>query len=266
MASCRASSPRGRPCRARRSGSQRAGRSRAPCGELGRARARWRAASPGRSSRRPRRPRRAALDREHRRGRGLADAAGPAADDDVALLDDARPWRRASSGGHDVPDDSEPTAIVRASARGSISPGSDRRRTGTAAGSGGAAAAARAGRPASRWSGVARGRQAATASSAAILAVGDRRRRRARRRERRVADGSGASSNQPLTTTGPRLDADAVLDRERGVDQLVDRRLLGDRHEQHLAPLRIGEQLDDVGGLLAHRSDAHRVEQTRGAR
>ena len=59
-------------------------------------------------------------------------------------------------------------------------------------------------------------------------------------------------------------DAGAVLDRERGVDQLVDRRLLGQGHEQHLAAGRVGEQLDHVGGLLLDRADLHRVEQAAG--
>ena len=38
-------------------------------------------------------------------------------------------------------------------------------------------------------------------------------------------------------------DAGSVFDRERGVDHLAHRCLLGQRHQHHLAALRIGEQL-----------------------
>ena len=46
------------------------------------------------------------------------------------------------------------------------------------------------------------------------------------------------------------LHAGAVLDGVCGVDELVDRCLLGERHEHHLAARRVGEQLDHVGCLL----------------
>ena len=81
---------------------------------------------------------------------------------------------------------------------------------------------------------------------------------------RSTSPASRAAAKHPFTTIGPERDAGAVLDRERGVDQLVDRRLLGQRHEHHLAARRVGEQLDDVGGLLADGPDPHRVEQAAG--
>ena len=56
-------------------------------------------------------------------------------------------------------------------------------------------------------------------------------------------------------------DAGPVLDRVRGVDQLVDRRLLRQGDEHHLAAVRVGEQLDHVLGLVPDRADLHRVEQ-----
>ena len=59
-------------------------------------------------------------------------------------------------------------------------------------------------------------------------------------------------------------DAGAVLDRERGVDQLVDRRLLRQGHEHHLAARRVGEQLHHVGRLLLDRADLHRVLEAAG--
>ena len=43
------------------------------------------------------------------------------------------------------------------------------------------------------------------------------------------------SGYTPFTTTGAEADPDAVLEGEGGLDQLVDRRLLGQRHEHHLA-------------------------------
>ncbi len=59
-------------------------------------------------------------------------------------------------------------------------------------------------------------------------------------------------------------DSGAVFDRERGVDRLAHRRLFRHRHEHDLTPRRILEQRHDVGGLLADRPDAHRVEQPAG--
>ena len=68
-----------------------------------------------------------------------------------------------------------------------------------------------------------------------------------------VAPGSVAVDRQrsgtALTTTGPELHTDAVLERERGVDELVHRCLLGERHERHPAPGRVRQQLDDLLGL-----------------
>ena len=55
--------------------------------------------------------------------------------------------------------------------------------------------------------------------------------------------------------------ADVVLEVVGGVDELVDRRLLGQRHEHHLAALGVGEHLEHVAGLAVDRSDPYRVEQ-----
>ena len=88
-----------------------------------------------------------------------------------------------------------------------------------------------------------------------------RRPRRAQgraRRPRRPPAGSASSpasvGYRPLTTTGPEADADPVLEAEGGVDQLVDRRLLGQRDQHHLAPRRVGEQLEHVAGLGVDRA------------
>ena len=59
-------------------------------------------------------------------------------------------------------------------------------------------------------------------------------------------------------------DADLVLEAVGGLDQLVDRRLLGQRHQHHLAPLRVGQQVEHVTGLGVDRPDPHGVEQPAG--
>ncbi len=59
----------------------------------------------------------------------------------------------------------------------------------------------------------------------------------------------------------PECDPRAILDRVRGADGLAHRRLFGEGDEQHLAARGIGDEADDVLGLLAHRTDLHRVEQ-----
>ncbi len=56
-------------------------------------------------------------------------------------------------------------------------------------------------------------------------------------------------------------DPGAVFDRERGVDDFAHGRLFGERDEHHLATPWIGDQADDVLGLLADRPDADGVEQ-----
>ncbi len=55
-----------------------------------------------------------------------------------------------------------------------------------------------------------------------------------------------------------------VLDGVRRVDQLVDRRLLGEGHQDHLATGRVRQQLDHLGGLLLDRPHPHRVERAPG--
>ena len=61
-------------------------------------------------------------------------------------------------------------------------------------------------------------------------------------------------------------DADPVLELVGGLDHLVHGHLLGQGDECDLAAGRIGEELDDVGGLGAHRAGAGRVEQALGRR
>ena len=56
-------------------------------------------------------------------------------------------------------------------------------------------------------------------------------------------------------------DTGAVLDRERGVDHLAHRRLLGQGDEHHLTSRGIRDQADDVLRLLAHRADLHGIDQ-----
>ena len=62
----------------------------------------------------------------------------------------------------------------------------------------------------------------------------------------------------------PEVHADAVLERERGLDHLVDRRLLGQRDEHDLAARRVGEQLEHVLGLRLDRARRARRRAGRG--
>jgi hypothetical protein len=55
-----------------------------------------------------------------------------------------------------------------------------------------------------------------------------------------------------------------VLDREGRLDELVDRGLLGQGHEHHPAPLRIGEELHHLGGLPVDRPHPDCIEQSAG--
>ena len=74
----------------------------------------------------------------------------------------------------------------------------------------------------------------------------------------------GSAGRQALTMTGPERDADPVLERVGGLDDLVDRHLLGQGHEGHLASIGVRQQLDDVGGLDPHRARAGRVHEALG--
>ena len=61
-------------------------------------------------------------------------------------------------------------------------------------------------------------------------------------------------------------DADQVLEPVGRLDQLVDRRLLGQADEHDLAAGRVPEHLDDLLGLGAQRAAPGRVHEAEGAR
>ena len=103
-------------------------------------------------------------------------------------------------------------------------------------------------------------------NSAAACAGRARRSAAARRRPPSAAVAGSpsrpaSSGYRPLTTTGPRLTPDPVLEGEGGVDELVDRRLLGQRHEHDLRARGVGEHLEHVAGLGVDGPDGHGVEQ-----
>ena len=78
------------------------------------------------------------------------------------------------------------------------------------------------------------------------------------------ASGAGEAGDVRVHDHRAQRDARAVFDRERGLHQLGDRCLLGHGDEHHLATLRVGEELDDVGRLLADGPDPDRVEEPAG--
>ena len=59
----------------------------------------------------------------------------------------------------------------------------------------------------------------------------------------------------------PEAQADTILEREGGFDQLVYRCLLRKGHEHDLAPRRVGEEVEDLMRLGADRTDASGVEE-----
>ena len=137
----------------------------------------------------------------------------------------------------------------------------DRRRTARAAGRGAAicASSAIAARCTRRRS--PRNRAAARSASAVSASTSRPQRRRSSMRRPRVVgsavrSGRSPSTSTPLTTTGRQLDADAVLDRERRLDRLVDRRRLGERDEGDLAAGGVAEHLQHVVGLRPHGTAA----------
>jgi hypothetical protein len=66
----------------------------------------------------------------------------------------------------------------------------------------------------------------------------------------RVGVHAGALGIEPVDDDGPEGDAHAILEGVRGVDQLVDRYLLGQGDEHDRAPFRIGQHLQHVGLVL----------------
>ena len=98
----------------------------------------------------------------------------------------------------------------------------------------------------------------------ACLAVGDETPGRFRIGEN-VVDRGGDARRERLEALvddhRSERDAGAVLDRERGLDDLAHRRLLRERHQHHLAAFGIGEQRHHVGRLLVDRPHPYRVEQ-----
>ncbi len=61
---------------------------------------------------------------------------------------------------------------------------------------------------------------------------------------------------------GPQRDADPVLEGISGLHDLVDRHLLGEGHERHLASIGVRQQFDDVRGLNPNRARAGRIHET----
>ena len=189
-----------------------------------------------------------ALERERRRGRRLADAAGAAADHDVPVVDDVGDRRHRAA--HVVErGDPEREVVGEEFDLGRTDVGGEEGRQARSAG----AAAARPSR--ARLLGLTRvpapvrnvGRRDA-ASSASRRSEHDAG---TRRRRPRASPPTSSGGYATVHDDRAERDAGAVLDRVRGVDQLADRRLLRQGHEHHLAARRVGEQLDDVGRLLA---------------
>ena len=115
----------------------------------------------------------------------------------------------------------------------------------------------------STWSAIRSARNAAAAAQGVGLAAPQR----GAGRLGGLAGGGGqarrARRRAPFTTTGPEAHADPVLQAEGGVDELVDRGLLGQGDEHHPAALVVGEHLEHVLGLGVDRADPHRVERGR---
>ncbi len=92
-----------------------------------------------------------------------------------------------------------------------------------------------------------------------------RRRRRRDGRSQHDVDvvGDGVTDVDGVDDDRAELHADVVLQRERRLDDLVDRRRLGQRDEHHLAALGVVEQLEHVVGLRPHRAAADGIGATR---
>ena len=195
-----------------------------------------------------RRPDRARLQGERGGDRGLADAAGSAADHHRAAprtscgRSGARPGHRgrvptpARAATGRSPPPAPPLTGRRARQVRSTSA-----RRGTAArswGSGSSCARRSHLRPLAsswRWS---RNRRAASRAASAARRRASIAGRGGRLRGRRVEPGSGRSS-QPFTITGPSCDPGLVLQLVAGLHRLADRHLLGQGHQHHPAAGRI---------------------------
>ena len=73
---------------------------------------------------------------------------------------------------------------------------------------------------------------------------------------------TGQVRDHPVDHDRAEGDADGVLEAVGGLDQLVDRCLLGDGDQHHPTPARVAEELEHVLGLGVDRPDLDRVGQT----
>ena len=111
------------------------------------------------------------------------------------------------------------------------------------------------------WGSGSRSASRSSCSACSSVRCAERGRRRAARRPHRRAaivpacrgrrfgigvDARRSRRTTPLTTTGPEAHADPVLEVEGGLDELVDRRLLGQGDEHDLAAVGVGQQLEHV--------------------
>ena len=87
---------------------------------------------------------------------------------------------------------------------------------------------------------------------------------RARPNDTPAGSGNGGPSSTWLTTTGPSRTPTRLRSTFDGLEQLVDRRRLGHRHQHDLAAGVVGEHRDHLVGLGAHRPAAHGVAQPGG--
>ena len=154
-----------------------------------------------------------------------------------------------------------PSSSASASSSSSASPRSAWKRYGSRSWGSGSRSASRP--SCSAWSSVRWRRKAAAAASCVGLA-GAERRAGGRRRPRPGRCRARTVGVQAVHHDRPEAHADAVLEVERGLDELVDRGLLRQRDEHDLAAVRRGEQLEHVGGLRVDRPDLHRVGEAAG--
>ena len=195
-------------------------------------------------------------DGERRRRRRLADAPRAAADDDRPRVDDViedahgSPSMPARSAATITPSSAGPTSAVNRY-------GSSIRGEGSRSAS---------------WASWARWRFWRPRRKAAArrhrLGRGRRRRRAAGRPRRRRGVRLEVVEHRVAAVDDDRAegDPDLVLEPVGGLDRFVDRGLLRDGDEEHLAAVRVGEHGDDLVGLGAQRPAAGRVGESARAR
>ena len=211
--------------------------------------------------------------REGRRDRRLADAAGAAADHDAAFAHQRRQRgrrcrrRHADRAAHAAPSGtSDPTASASASASTCVSAGPICSSPTVGTRRWGRGSSRRSRSSCSADTPCRARRKSRAASSAATCAGGA-----ASAPNPCVGDHVGRRAVQPrrLGVAGvddhrAQLDPGLVLERVGRLDRLGDRQLLGQRDQDHPAPGRVAEQLDHVLGLGAQRAAPGRVHHAAG--